>query len=162
MQPAAAANPDGSFPMVAATGKCVEVVPDSTGNFYANGNIIQQRTCDGSPQQQWFLQQIDGNFKGISGVPQYHIVNRMTLQCLDDRNGVTSDGAVVQQWPCNATSTTMIWGLFDTGNSLGNQVVNSRAGRCLDVDDGSLQDGALLQLYHCTTSGNIAQHYTMH
>jgi hypothetical protein len=51
-QPARAANPDGSFQLMAATGKCVEVIPDANGNFYIAGNRIQQRTCDGSPQQQ--------------------------------------------------------------------------------------------------------------
>jgi len=160
-QPARAVNPDGSFQLVAATGKCVEVIPDANGNFYIAGNRIQQRTCDGSPQQQWFLQQLPGDFQGVRGFPRYHIVNRMTLQCLDDMNGATNNRNPVQQWTCNATSNTMVWTTFEAG-PLGDQIYNERASKCLDVTDGSLQDGARLQIYNCfDTDGNIAQHYTM-
>ena len=160
-QPAQAVNPDGSFQLVAATGKCVEVIPDANGNFYIAGNRIQQRTCDGSPQQQWFLQQLPGDFQGVRGFPRYHIVNRMTLQCLDDMNGATNNRNPVQQWTCNATSNTMVWTTFEAG-PLGDQIYNERASKCLDVTDGSLQDGARLQIYNCfDTDGNIAQHYTM-
>lgn len=160
-QPAFAANPDGSFALVAATGKCVEVMPDTSGNFYVAGNRIQQRTCDGSPQQQWFLNRVAGNFFGIPGDPPYELVNRMTLQCLDDMNGTTTNRNPVQQWPCNG-STSMVWGLEDTNNPLGDQIVNEKAAICLDVSDGSLQDGARLQIYNCfDAQGNIAQHYTM-
>lgn len=160
-QPAFAANPDGSFSLVAATGKCVEVMPDTSGNFYVAGNRIQQRTCDGSPQQQWSLQLIQGNFFGIPGAPRYELQNRMTLQCLDDMNGTKTNRNPVQQWTCNGSSS-MVWGLYDTNNPLGDQIVNERAGICLDVSDGSLQDGARLQIYNCfDAQGNIAQHYQM-
>lgn len=159
-QPASAANPDGSFELRAATGKCVEVIPDANGNFYIAGNRIQQRTCDGSPQQQWFLQELGGTFQGSSH-PRYHIVNRMTLQCLDDMDGGTNNRNPVQQWTCNP-GDTMTWAFFDQGNPLGDEVVNDRAHKCLDVADGSLQDGARLQVYNCfDETDNIAQHYTM-
>jgi len=160
-QPARAANPDGSFQLMAATGKCVEVIPDANGNFYIAGNRIQQRTCDGSPQQQWFLQQLSGAFQGVGHVPRYHIVNRMTLQCLDDMNGATNNRNPVQQWTCNSTSSSMVWAVFGP-QTLGDQIYNERASKCLDVTDGSLQDGARLQIYNCfDDEGNIAQHYTM-
>src|SRR5262249_34026971 len=110
--PARATNPDGSFQLVAATGKCVEVVPDANRHLYIAGNRIQQRTCDGSRQQQWFLQQLSGAFQGVGHVPRYHIVNRMTLQCLDDTDGRTNNRNPVQQWTCNPTSSTMVWALF--------------------------------------------------
>jgi hypothetical protein len=85
----------------------------------------------------------------------------MTLQCLDDMDGRTTDRNPVQQWTCNG-STSMVWGLADVGNPLGDQIINERALVCLDVSDGSLQDGARLQIYNCFDSqGNIAQHYTM-
>jgi hypothetical protein len=159
--PARAASPDGSFRLVAATGKCVEVIPDANGNFFIAGNRIQQRTCDGSPQQQWFLQQLSGDFQGVRGFPRYHIVNRMTLQCLDDMDGATNNRNPVQQWTCNPTSSSMVWTTFEAG-TLGNQIYNEWASKCLDVTDGSLQDGARLQIYNCfDTDGNIAQHYLM-
>jgi Ricin-type beta-trefoil lectin domain-like len=160
-QPARAVNPDGSFELVAATGKCVEIVPDVNGNgFYIAGNRIQQRTCDGSPQQQWFLQDMGGGFAGLSGVERYHIVNRMTLQCLDDMNGATNNRNPVQQWTCNASSTTMNWSFWDV-ESIGANIVNERSGKCLDVTDGSFQDGARLQIYNCFDTGNLAQHYNL-
>jgi hypothetical protein len=160
-QAALAANPDGSFQMMAATGKCLEVVPDPSGNFYIAGNRIQQRTCDGSPQQQWFLDNLGGQFHDWwPNHPNYHIVNRMTLQCLDDVDGATNNRNPVQQWPCN-TSDSMVWGLFAIGNPLGDEVVNSRASKCLDVTDGSLADGTPIQIYNCFGEGNIAQHFTM-
>ena len=159
-QAASAANPDGSFSLVAATGKCVEILPDAGGNFYVAGNRIQQRTCDGSPQQRWFLQVVGGNFHGIRNAPRYHLVNWLTLQCLDDMDGTTTNRNPVQQWFCNGTNS-MVWGLFDTSNPIGDQLVNDRSETCLDVSDGSFADGARLQIYNCFDTGNFAQHYTM-
>ena len=157
--PARAANSDGSFQLKAATGKCVEVVPDANGNFFVAGNRIQQRTCDGSPQQQWFLEQLSGSFQGVARVPRYHLVNRMTLQCLDDMDGATNNRNPVQQWTCNPTSSSMVWAVFGP-QALGDSIYNERASECLDVTDGSLQDGARLQIYNCFDDDeNIAQHY---
>ena len=82
-------------------------------------------------------------------------------QCLDDMNGTTTNRNPVQQWTCNGSSS-MVWGLYDVNNPLGDQIVNERAAICLDVSDGSLQDGARLQIYNCfDAQGNIAQHYAM-
>ena len=141
-QPARAANPDGSFQLMAATGKCVEVIPDANGNFYIAGNRIQQRTCDGSPQQQWFLQQLSGAFQGVGHVPRYHIVNRMTLQCLDDMNGATNNRNPVQQWTCNSTSSSMVWAVFGPQTLGDRSTTSGRAsastsptGRCKTVRD---------------------------
>jgi hypothetical protein len=158
-QPASAVNQDGSFSLVAATGKCVEVIPDASGNFYVAGNRIQQRTCDGSPQQQWFRLSL-GQFSttDTSHPLLYHVVNRMTLQCLDDTDGGTVNRNPVQQWTCNG-STTMAWH-FNGDLPFGQQVINERVTKCLDVADGSGQDGARLQIYNCfDPTGNIAQHY---
>jgi hypothetical protein len=160
-QPASAANPDGSYELVAGAGKCLEIVPDvNGGGFYVAGNRIQQRACDSSPQQQWFTQDVGPNWRGQNGLERWHIVNRMTLQCLDDMNGATNDRNPVQQWPCNPTSTSMSWTFFDPEPSIGVQIDNERSAKCLDVTDGSLQDGARLQQYHCFDTGNIAQHFT--
>jgi len=91
----------------------------------------------------------------------YQIVNWQSHQCLDDRDGRTSDRSPVQQWTCG-NSTTMLWVL---GDSLGGarQLMNLRAlqnggSACLDVANGSGSDGAVLQLYHCTAQ-NTAQHF---
>lgn len=160
-QPAQAVNPDGSFQLKAATGKCVEVIPDAGGNFYVAGNRIQQRTCDGSPQQQWQFVQIPGDFQGFAGNPRFHLVNAWTGQCLDDTDGRTNDRNPVQQWACSPTSNSMVWGFGNLSEDpLGLTLWNEHApGKCLDVTDGSVQDGARLQIYHCFDSGNLAQHF---
>ncbi|MBO3747541.1 RICIN domain-containing protein [Streptosporangiaceae bacterium NEAU-GS5] len=176
-QPASAVNADGSVELKAATGKCLEVVPDASGNFFVTGNRIQQRTCDGAPQQQWFLDQLPGaalvqapsggatphSGAVISGPPRpiYHIVNRMTLQCLDDMDGRTTNRNPVQQWTCNGdTSMVWVWDEVYEPSTLGARLINMKAGKCLDVTDGSFENGARLQIYNCFDPGNAAQHYT--
>lgn len=151
----------GQWPIRAATGKCIEVVPNANGDLFAVGNRIQQRTCDGSPQQQWQFVQIPGDFQGFAGNPRFHLVNAWTGQCLDDTDGRTNDRNPVQQWACSPTSNSMVWGFGNLSEDpLGLTLWNEHApGKCLDVTDGSVQDGARLQIYHCFDSGNLAQHF---
>jgi hypothetical protein len=85
--------------------------------------------------------------------------NLVSGKCLDVRDGVNADGAVVQQWDCTETNG-MYWrppGVeeYDQGQ------VRSRIGlKCLDVRGGSLDDWAVIQIYHCT-SNNYAQIWTI-
>ncbi|MER6434598.1 RICIN domain-containing protein [Streptomyces sp900105245] len=133
-----------------ASGKCLEVVP-TNGDYLRDGNLIQQRTCDGSPQQSW-------RFVMLQSDPDIHYVfNDYTHKCLDNTDGSQSNGTAVQQWDCSTarTSTTMQW--IPTGLSyraddhrLRYNFKNKRSGKCLDVRGGSLQDGALLQQNQCT------------
>jgi hypothetical protein len=150
---AGAPSPDGSFTIVNhASGKCVEVVPNSVGDYFANGNVIQQRTCDGNPTQRWFLSTIR-----IGGLLADHFVNRYTLQCLDVKDGSTLDRAVVQQWTCNPDATSMAWILGGTDLAPAARTFgNWNSNKCLDVADGSRSDFARLQQYSCT-SNNTAQ-----
>src|SRR5262245_25431026 len=156
VQPASAANPDGSVSLVAATGKCIEVAPTPWGNYNVAGNPIQQHTCDDSPQQHWFLSRLPQS-DGL-----YHLINERTMQCLNNTNGVTTNRNPVQQWSCDGRDS-MNWKLDSASHpsSLGFVVINARAGKCLDVTDGSLQDFARLQIYTCFDPGNVAQHYTI-
>ncbi|MET8160903.1 RICIN domain-containing protein [Sphaerisporangium sp. NPDC005289] len=141
--------------------KCVEVAPDSAGNLFSNGNRIWQRACDGSPQQSWLLTRAtNGPIGGLGTVVRYLFVNQYTGRCLDLKDGNAVDGAIIQQWACNANSTTMLWGLYDDFQS-SRQLVNARSADCLDVQGGSLADRAWLQNYHCTL-GNPAQHFFLY
>ena len=152
--------PVGAFRLVNyGSGKCVEVVPDQfTFSLFENGDRIWQRTCDGAPQQSWLLvRATNGTIAGMGNVVRYHLINQYTGLCLDLKDGKTNDGAIIQQWTCNGTSTTMMWSLYDDFYS-SRQVVNDRSGYCLDVAGGSWADHALLQNYHCT-NGNTAQHF---
>jgi Ricin-type beta-trefoil lectin domain-like len=146
------------------SGKCIEPVPGPDGNYAVNGLAVEQFTCQPSPSliPLWSIIPIaDVHVSPFTTRTAYHIVNWQSRQCLDDRDGRTSDRSPVQQWTCG-TSTTMLWVL---GDSLGGarQLMNLRAlqnggSACLDVANGSGSDGAVLQLYHCTAQ-NTAQHF---
>jgi len=153
--PASAADNDGSFTLVNyGSGKCIEVVPDSNGNYFTNGNVIQQRTCDGSPAQRWYISTLR-----IEGLLADHLVNRFTNQCMDVKDGNQADRAVVQQWTCNADGTSMAW--IPGPSSLdpaARSFTNWRSGKCIDIPGGSGQDFAKLQQYRCTDP-NTAQSF---
>jgi Ricin-type beta-trefoil lectin domain-like len=157
-QPAFADDfPTGNVVLRAGTGKCIEVIPTSGSIFYA-GDRLQQRTCDGSPQQQWQLDPLPGGFQDCSWCNAYHIVNRLTGQCVDDMNGGRNDRNPLQQWTCN-TSDTMVWEI-----SFGPPwyFVNERSSKCIDVTDGSFDDGARIQQYNCFDyPENVAQEYSV-
>jgi hypothetical protein len=143
--------------------KCAAPVPGSDGVITYAGLPVQQFTCDVSNRyQSWVMWPV--GYYPINGqnVLVYHMINQGTGQCLDDRDGRTSDWSPVQQWTCNDTSTTMLWALgsFQSGAA---QLLNLRAiqnggSTCLDVAHGSVQDGGVLQLYHCM-DGDLAQHF---
>jgi Ricin-type beta-trefoil lectin domain-like len=144
----------------------VAPVPDPDAGYAVNGLDIEQFTCTPSGQvnltQIWGVVPIADVFVWPQVRTVYHIVNWQSGQCLDDRDGRTSDRSPVQQWTCNDTSTTMLWFLGDSLNGA-RQLLNFRAyqnrgSQCLDVAGGSLADGAVLQLYHCTFQ-NTAQHF---
>ena len=139
------------------SGLCLQPMPES-GAYFINGlSIIQYFCLDAdsvvATQQHWSLIFVKtGSVAGRSGsFNLYHLVNELTGQCLDDRDGNTADGAPVQQWTCNSSSTTMLWTI---GRSVGQyaEFINSRSGKCLDIRGGSLQPGAYVQQYRCTTT----------
>ena len=163
--PAGASVPGVSVVQIRNLGsdKCAVPVPGPDGVITYAGLPVQQFTCDiNNRNQSWVMwlvgyTPINGQYVGV-----YHIINQGTGQCLDDRDGKTSDWSPVQQWTCNDTSTTMLWALGSFQNGAA-QLLNLRAIRnggstCLDVAHGSVQDGGVLQLYHCM-DGDAAQHF---
>ncbi|HEV8222581.1 MAG TPA: RICIN domain-containing protein [Streptosporangiaceae bacterium] len=143
------------------SGKCAAPVPGPDGVITYNGLPIQQFTCDNQNRTQTWLLYYAGHTT-VTNLDVYHVINQATGQCLDDRDGRTSDWSPVQQWTCNDTSSTMLWALGDYQNGA-QQLINLRAvqnggSTCLDVAHGSVLDGAVLQLYHCM-AGDEAQHF---
>jgi len=145
------------------SGKCIEPVPGPDGNYGVNGLAVEQFTCQPSPSviPVWGIVPVADVYVFPFTRTAYHIVNWQSGQCLDDRDGRTSDRSPVQQWTCG-TSTTMLWVL---GDSLGGgktvswmRALQNNGSACLDVANGSGSDGAVLQLYHCTAQ-NTAQHF---
>jgi hypothetical protein len=137
------------------SGKCLE---PSRENFLGNGDPVVQRLCDGGVNQLWEVTPIGAKNFGDRGNPlnlfAYRLRNAFTGLCLDDRDGVTSDGATVQQWACNTTSTTMIWGDDFFLDRDGTRLLNLRAsnkrspGRmALEVASGSTEENVPLQLF---------------
>ena len=123
------------------SGLCLQPEPES-GAYFINGlSIIQYFCLDAdsvvATQQHWSLLFVKtGSVAGRSGsFNLYHFVNDLTGQCLDDRDGNTADGAPVQQWTCNSSSTTMLWTI---GRTVGQyaEFINSRSGKCLDIRGG--------------------------
>jgi hypothetical protein len=143
-QPAQAA---GYFSVVNyGSGKCAEV--NRFGNPGANGELVVQRTCDGSDVQKWTRADVGG------GVLM--LVNKASGLCMDARDGVNADSTPVQQWACTGT-TSMKWTINPDSLDGVHQVKSQIGGRCLDVRAGALFDGAQIQIYHCTGFGNPAQ-----
>ena len=104
---------EGTFVNV-NSGKCL--VPDQS-NFFGDGDLVVQRTCNDTVGQTWEAIPLGlKTFWDYGGGTHYayRIVNAGSGLCLDDRDGVTSDGATVQEWTCNTTSTTMQWAFSST------------------------------------------------
>jgi len=149
------------FLVNANSGKCL--VP-SRFNQFGDGDLVVQEPCDGTTSQAWeFVPVGDQTFIHklffTDTRPAYHIVNAGTGLCLDDRDGVSSDGAAVQEWTCNSTSTSMMWGHLLSGAPDGSNVLmNVRASRLrslfmlLGIASGSTEDNAPAQLFN---GGNV-------
>jgi hypothetical protein len=148
------------------SGKCLVPSPDAP---LSNGDLVVQRTCDGTVGQAWELVPI-GTKRFIPGLffhvdhAAYRIVNAGTGLCLDDRDGVSSDGATVQEWECNTTSTTMQWGGFSDVNG-NNLIANVRASNnrgdliSLRVASWSTADNVPVQLFGVPSSVPAAQEW---
>jgi Ricin-type beta-trefoil lectin domain-like len=153
------------FLVNAKSGKCL--VP-SRENPLDNGDLVVQLPCNGTTGQAWEFEPV-GDQMFINMLwpldditePSYHIVNAGTGLCLDDRDGVSSDGAAVQEWACNSTSTSMMWAHLPSGAPDGSDVIfNAHASRirsdfmALGMASGSTEDNVPAQLFsgHATTS----------
>ncbi|MCE6998717.1 ThuA domain-containing protein [Saccharothrix sp. S26] len=119
-------------PIVAASGKCVDVSGGST----ADGARIQLWSCNGGANQRW-------------------TVNGTTLRAFDkclDASG-TANGAAVRLWTCNGGG-----GQNWTAGANGS-LVNTQSGKCLDANGGSSADGTQLIIWTC--HGGTNQRWTL-
>jgi hypothetical protein len=151
-QAASAAVSDQPGPFLnLGSGKCVGLVPDASG-YNADGLLVSQQTCNGSPAQTWRIliagYRCSGNCS--FSYPVYEVVSSLTNKCLDLRDGGAADGTPVQQWTCTGNSN-MIWHYLTRVNDLFG-FTNERAGTCLDVAWGSHDDGAPLQGFRCNNT----------
>ena len=100
--PAATSNSSHMTPATAAfyyqvvnynSGKCLDV----TGRSTANGAHIQQWTCNGGTNQEWYPKVVGTYAAGDI----YNFINLNSGKCVDVTGSSTANGAVVEQWPCN-------------------------------------------------------------
>lgn len=149
---------DGTKEIFTQTGSglCMDVTNGST----ADGAVIQQWACNGTPAQRFVFEK-----KEIFTLPSnagllslYEIRNQGSGKCLEIQNGSTSAHARVVQATCNNTTRqkfgmTIAW---DTGIlNLYPQTVSGKS-MCVDVVDALPGNGQQLQQVPCTP-GNKAQ-----
>jgi endoglucanase len=81
------------------SGKCLDVRPNTSGNFTADTDAIQQYTCHFGPNQQWNVLPVVAVF----GTPTLGtaIVNTNSNKCIDVPGLSTSQNVLLQQYTCN-------------------------------------------------------------
>ncbi len=83
------------------------------------------------------------------GLPKGHASEIVGLsgKCLDVDGGRTTNGAVVDLWPCVSSYPNQRW------NFVGEAIVGI-GGKCLDVSGGRAVDGARVQMWDCNNGPN--------
>ncbi len=84
----------------------------------------------------------------------YWVTNATSLKCLDDQNGGTSNGTLVQQWSDCGSNSNAQWQLIDNGSGY-YQLKNNHSGLCLD-QSGSTSNGSQVKQWACASSGSNA------
>ena len=136
------AAPSYTFIIVARHSvKCLEVADAST----EDGANVDQRTCDGSPNQLWSFLYLDDN--------RYMMVARHSRKCLAVADASVEDGANVVQGTCDAAAANQQWSFYYVG---GNSylAVARHSGKCLAVADASVEDGANVVQETCDAAAN--------
>jgi glucosylceramidase len=101
--------------------KCLDVENGSP----QSGAVVQQYTCQGSPNQAWILSPV-----GVSAVPTFFLMARHSGHCLDVVWASPDDHAGIQQYSCHFESNQQ-WRL--TGLQPYYQIRNVHSDKCLDV-----------------------------
>jgi len=129
------------------TGKPFGVAGAST----TNGAQIVQWTNDADPDQQWTLMDAGGGW--------YNVVDVNSGLALDDTNGSTSNGTVMQQWALNSGSSNQQWQVNSAGGGY-YTLTNRTSGLVLDLTGGGLGDGVNIQQW-AASSGDINQQFQL-
>jgi hypothetical protein len=144
---AAAALPSGSTTVVNKnSGKCVDAFAAST----ANGNAVQQYSCNGTNAQLWQFQATDSGYYRVGSA-----IN--PAQVWDDKDVSAADGGLIQLWTYSSGGNQQ-WMPVEEGNGY-YHFVNRFSGKCLDVPAASTADSVQLQQYTC--NGSAAQSFSL-
>lgn len=95
-----------------------------------------------------------------SGASGYnYIVNLHSGLALDDTNGSTSNGTIMQQWALTSGDTNQEWSLVPAGNGY-YYILNRHSGLALDDTNGSTSNGTLVQQW-AQVNGNANQEWSL-
>jgi len=94
----------------------------------------------------------------VSGSYNY-IVNLHSGLALDDTNGSTSNGTIMQQWALTSGNANQEWSLVSAGNG-SDYIVNRHSGLVLDDTNGSASNGTLVQQW-AQSNGNANQEWNL-
>lgn len=122
-----------------------------SGASTSNGAQIVQWTDDGDADQQWTLLDAGGGW--------YNIVDVNSGLALDDTNGSTANGNVMQQWALGSGNPNQQWQI----NSLGNgyyTITNRTSGLVLDLTNGGVGDNTNIQQW-AYSSGDLNQQWAL-
>jgi len=111
------------------TAKCLAASSNADG-----ASVVIEDCATDTPAQLWTVQ---GNTFQIFGD-----------KCLDDTNGVKTNGQKMQIWSCVSGNTNQQW--FNSGTTIGLGGTN----KCLDNTDGKTDNGNPAQIWDCTGGGN--------
>jgi len=117
----------------ASSSKCLTAASASKGAH------VTIQDCNGSAGQQWTRS--GSTFKVFGSF------------CLDNTNGVETNGNKLQVWSCSSGNKNQEW----TTNSQ-NEIVLENTSFCVDLTNGVTTDGNQIQVWHCST-GNKNQEW---
>ncbi len=147
-----------STPTIPRVGQTYRIANRLTGKPFgvngastANGAQIVQFTNDGDPDQQWTLLDAGGGW--------YNIVDVNSGLALDDTNGSTANGNVMQQWALASGNPNQQWQINSLGNGYYN-IMNRTSGLVLDLTNGGTGDGINIQQW-ASGAGNLNQQWQL-
>jgi hypothetical protein len=114
----------------------------------ANGALVKQFNCDGSPNQKWRV------------VGRTSLQNVKSGKCMGVDHGSTAPGANIGQYNCDRDTdrnlTNQSWELLGLEGSMVRELVNEKSTLshgnrrfCIGVDHGSTANGAQLKQFPC-------------
>jgi galactose oxidase len=119
--------------------KCLDI----TGASGSPGAAAIQWHCSSSSNQQWTVQNYNGDFR---------IIEQQTGYCLVVAGASASEGAQLVQEPCTGVKSEL-WSFVPNGNNF--QIVSASSGQCASVGGGSNADGANILQWPCATASNF-------
>ena len=129
------------FRTLAHLGSCM----DAAGGGTANGTKIQAYSCNDTPAQSFWIEDLGGGFS--------RLINMHSGTCVDAQGNGITNGTSIQLYTCNGTSA-QAWQIVNMGG--GNvRFVGQHSGKCIDVAGANPANGTKIQLYTC--NGTNAQ-----